>query len=270
MSKLLFHSSVAPALASFRATLPHATLLSGKKGIGLTTAARHITGNIATVQFIQPALLTKASTIPQISVEVIRQLYETTRTKHPGGRVIVIKQADAMTSAAQHTFLKLLEEPNDSTHFVLTSHNPDRLLPTIRSRTQHLHLPPLSPAQTSQLLDTQPGLTPEKKQQLRFIATGLPAELHRLLSDESYFQASSERMRLAKHLLTASPYETIRTVIATPLQRSEALALIAAMIRILEARPNTMSLARLDSLLETYDLVEYGANIKLRLAQAML
>ncbi len=56
---------------------------------------------------------------------------------------------------AANALLKLLEEPPADTHLILTSSEPGRLLPTIRSRTVPLHLAPLPPEEvTSFLTDT--------------------------------------------------------------------------------------------------------------------
>ena len=53
---------------------------------------------------------------------------------------------------AANALLKVLEEPPSSTFLILTSSEPGLLLPTIRSRTMPLHLPPLAPDQVEQFL----------------------------------------------------------------------------------------------------------------------
>ncbi len=55
----------------------------------------------------------------------------------------IIVGAEAMNTAAQNAFLKLLEEPPDATSLILISHAPDQLLPTIRSRCMKLSFNPL-------------------------------------------------------------------------------------------------------------------------------
>ena len=64
-------------------------------------------------------------------------------------QVFIIGSAEALvpqesSPEAANALLKLLEEPPDSAMFVLTSAEPYALLPTIRSRLSHIHLPPLS------------------------------------------------------------------------------------------------------------------------------
>lgn len=53
-------------------------------------------------------------------------------------RVVLIIEADRMTAEAANCFLKTLEEPPLDTFFILTSSRPSSLLPTIRSRCQHI------------------------------------------------------------------------------------------------------------------------------------
>lgn len=73
----------------------------------------------------------------QIPVDAIRALADFVAiTAHRGrAKVIVIAPAEAMHPSAANALLKMLEEPPGSaTYFVLVTHRPDRVLPTIRSR----------------------------------------------------------------------------------------------------------------------------------------
>ncbi len=64
------------------------------------------------------------------------------RTPARGGvKVLVLHPADALNDASASALLKTLEEPPPSLRIVLTSTDPDRLLPTVRSRCQLLRLP---------------------------------------------------------------------------------------------------------------------------------
>ena len=72
-------------------------------------------------------------------------------------QVFVIGDAETLvpqesSQEAANALLKLLEEPSPSTLFILTSSEPGRLLPTVRSRTMPLHLPPLAPDSVEQFL----------------------------------------------------------------------------------------------------------------------
>ena len=77
-----------------------------------------------------------------ISVDQIRALPDFVNvTSHRGGpKVIVLHPADALNVNAANALLKSLEEPPAGTFFVLVSHRPHQLLPTIKSRCRQLAL----------------------------------------------------------------------------------------------------------------------------------
>ena len=57
-----------------------------------------------------------------------------------GGRVAIIDSADDLNINAANALLKTLEEPPKNTVFLLISHSPQSLLPTIKSRCRELRL----------------------------------------------------------------------------------------------------------------------------------
>lgn len=62
-----------------------------------------------------------------------------------GARVVIVDSADDLNPSAANAILKLLEEPPRNVVFLLVSHQPARLLPTIRSRCRTLALRRLEP-----------------------------------------------------------------------------------------------------------------------------
>ncbi|PHP65862.1 DNA polymerase III subunit delta' [Zhengella mangrovi] len=80
-----------------------------------------------------------------ITVDEIRRLgHFLSMTSHDGSwRIVIVDAAEQMNTAAANALLKNLEEPPRDTLFVLISHSPGRLLPTIRSRCQVHRLRPL-------------------------------------------------------------------------------------------------------------------------------
>ena len=81
-----------------------------------------------------------------ISIDQVRglgELFNATPFMSPW-RAVVIDCADDLEPAAANALLKMLEEPPANTLFLLVSHNPGRLLPTIRSRCRRLDFAPLS------------------------------------------------------------------------------------------------------------------------------
>lgn len=58
--------------------------------------------------------------------------------------IVIITNVEKMRKEVANGFLKLLEEPGENLMFILTSDNPNALLPTILSRCQIVRCPPLS------------------------------------------------------------------------------------------------------------------------------
>jgi DNA polymerase-3 subunit delta' len=75
-------------------------------------------------------------------------------------RAIIIDPADDMEKAAANALLKSLEEPPAGTFFLLVTHRPARLLPTIRSRCRTLRFPVLNDQQLAAMLADE-GLPPD-------------------------------------------------------------------------------------------------------------
>ncbi|QFY60140.1 DNA polymerase III subunit delta' [Rhizobium grahamii] len=68
-------------------------------------------------------------------------------------RIVIIDPADDMNRNAANAILKILEEPPKRALFLLISHAPGKLLPTIRSRCLPLKLAPLSDEALASALD---------------------------------------------------------------------------------------------------------------------
>jgi len=90
-------------------------------------------------------------------------------------RVVLVDSADEMNINAANALLKNLEEPPEKTVFLLVSHAPGRLLPTIRSRCRLLRLKPLSDADMALVLDAHDtGLGSDDTAALIRLAAGCP------------------------------------------------------------------------------------------------
>jgi len=78
-----------------------------------------------------------------ITVAQIRELADFVNlTTHRNGlRIILVHPAETMNVHAANALLKTLEEPPPGTLFILVSHQPQRLLPTVRSRCQKINAP---------------------------------------------------------------------------------------------------------------------------------
>jgi len=89
-----------------------------------------------------------------ISVEDTRgvmALFEKTAA-FGGWRIIIVDAADDLNAASANALLKTLEEPPPRALFFLVAHQPQRLLPTIRSRCRTLAFQPLGEAHLARLI----------------------------------------------------------------------------------------------------------------------
>lgn len=81
-----------------------------------------------------------------ISINQIREMAMSVAVKpnEARTRILIISEADLMNTQAQNALLKLLEEPPETTVFVLTAQKESRLLPTILSRCRKIRFQPMT------------------------------------------------------------------------------------------------------------------------------
>lgn len=101
-----------------------------------------------------------------------------------GRRVVLIDAADEMNVNAANALLKLLEEPPDKATLLLISHQPSRLLPTIRSRCRALRCHPLTPDDMHQALTAAGVQSDGNANALAALAGGSVGEAVRLINLE--------------------------------------------------------------------------------------
>lgn len=66
-------------------------------------------------------------------------------------KVVIIEPAETMNPFAQNALLKILEEPPQDTHFILITNRLEKILPTVRSRSFLIEVPPLNPEELKAL-----------------------------------------------------------------------------------------------------------------------
>lgn len=208
---LIGHGEVALQVAeAYRAgRLHHAMLLAGPRGIGKATLAFHVARHLLAfpdpktapsefrpaasdeqlfrqvAQGSHPALLHLTRPVNErskgfktvITVDEVRRIARfLSMTAHDGAyRVVIVDAADDMNINAANALLKNLEEPPQRTLFILISHSPGRLLPTIRSRCQLTRMRPLDQAELIETLDrlgAEPPARPELQARLASLARG--------------------------------------------------------------------------------------------------
>jgi len=212
-------------LQKLRERLPHGILLSGIAGLGKFDLALNFAqsllceapvatgescgkcaachwfeqGSHPDFRLLQPDSLSqenaedekgkKAS--KQISVDQVRGLSDFVgMTSHRGGhRVVLVYPAESMNSNAANALLKSLEEPPAGLIFILVSHQPQRLLPTILSRC--LKFPLAAPDRESVLRWLKQNGVPQPE--IAFAAAGY-APLYALENVDEIQQATREKL----------------------------------------------------------------------------
>ncbi len=183
----------------------HAYLLHGPAGIGKRALAERLAALLLCAAptaegacgGCKACLLLRAGTHPDffdlqpeepdkpIKVDQVRELVDfVAQTAQLGGRkLVLLEPAEAMNLNAANALLKSLEEPSGDTVLLLVSHQPSRLLPTIRSRCLQQACPLPTPALAGAWLAAQlPELEPALHRRLLALATGSPLralQLHR-------------------------------------------------------------------------------------------
>ena len=154
-----------------------------------------------------------ARSIPIAQVRALQPLFATTPSLSPR-RVVIIDAIDDLERAAANALLKNLEEPPAGTIFLLVSHAPGRLLPTIRSRCRLLRFEPL-PADllADELARRMPDAPPAE---IAAIVTGAKGSIGRALDFAGLDIAGMDKA-LATIATTGDPTNAERSSLAKSL-----------------------------------------------------
>lgn len=274
--KPILNQSNDKLIKSLIKNMPQSLLLTGEVGVGLCTIAKYIANlcksqNIIILPEKDENINIKSGVI---GVEIIRRIYNDTRTKTANNRIIIIDYAERMTTQAQNAFLKLLEEPGDGIHFILLSHSSTKLLPTILSRVEQITIKKITKHQSEILLDNLGVKDIQKRNQILFIANGLPAEIYRLINDDEYFKLRSQSVCDARTLIIGEQYLKILIIQKYKDDRDLVLQLLIDMTKLLinniYSKKQINVINKLESVINTYEVIDKNGNIKLALAKMII
>lgn len=209
-----------------------------------------------------------------VSVESIRELQTYAKHKSDKLHAIIINKADSMTKSAQNAFLKLLEEPNENTVFILAVEDINKILPTVISRSQIIKIHRVSVEQSTEYINKL-GITDSRKSaQILYLASGLPAEIKKLVTDDKYFTFRSETIKMARELLNQSNYEKIIAVSKLKDDREKSVELVNDFLLILtntiKTKATIDAIRRCEKILIARDNILSGCNVRLNLLNAMI
>lgn len=102
-----------------------------------------------------------------------------------GRRIVLIWLPECLHEACANKLLKLLEEPPRGTVFLMVTQEPERIIPTVRSRVQRIDLPPITTESLAKELVLYTGVdTDQAEEAARKAAGSWPKALEDVTDDE--------------------------------------------------------------------------------------
>lgn len=120
-------------------------------------------------------------------------------------QVILVWKPELMRTETANKLLKLLEEPPAGVVFIMVSHEPQKLLPTITSRLQRVVVPGIPEDVLVDHLVMKEGFSPKKAEKIGHLAQGNLYRALQLDECEGEVQSQREAMKLLGLPLSRDP-----------------------------------------------------------------
>lgn len=263
---LIINSATKKQLEAYLMAPVHALLLFGEPGVGLGSIARYLAKKLSGSNVIEIApTIHKNQVTNIINADDVSEIGSLVRSKRTKRLTILIDGVDQTAPGVFEHLLKLIEEPTPNINYLFTAHVIARLPDTILSRCGQIRVLSPSANQTNRLIEELPA---SERTKIAFIASGLPAEINRLINDQSYRDTQMELFTKAKQFLVSSPAERIN-IINDFSDRREALEFCRIIARLLTLTslknpPNHIA-ASLDAVNKAIERLSNNGNYKLQL-----
>jgi DNA polymerase-3 subunit delta' len=145
-------------------------------------------------------------------VELVREvIHSASRSPSIGPwRIFIIPETERMAAASANALLKTLEEPPERVVLLLTSSEPDALLPTVISRCQLVPTPPPTADEIHQALMERWDVEPDRAEELTALAQGRIGWAIEAAQRPEMAQERSELLRRLIALTSAARDERLR------------------------------------------------------------
>jgi DNA polymerase-3 subunit gamma/tau len=227
-SEVIGQKEVLKTLVDFgkRKSIPHFLLFTGPSGCGKTTIARILKDklNCGDMDFYE------LNVADFRGIDMVRDIRSKMSLSPMSGsvRIWLIDECHALTKDAMGAFLKMLEDTPNHVYFFLATTDPQKLLPTIRTRATELKVKALDVVESKNLVmsvaekEGKSDLQEEVVDKIVDLAQGSPRKLLVLLDQViqetdvdtalealSAGVAEKDAIELARMLLTGGTWATV-------------------------------------------------------------
>ncbi len=227
LDNLMIARNTKVAVSQYLKDPTHALLVIGSKGSGVDEVVTALgLERLKLTEKLQlnntpRALVIKPNKNGNISIDEIREVWKFAKVSGSKGtdktKLVLIYDAHALTTEAQNSLLKLLEEPPEYLNFILSAPSTRSVLSTIDSRTTKLIIQGVSRDEFSKMLVSS-GVDSAEVERLRFVSGG---EVYKALSLSKL--NSEEGLGLSKELIAKKPYQRLVMTKAAMNDRAKAI-----------------------------------------------
>lgn len=140
LQNLALHKSTKASIEQFIKSDNHALLLTGSKGAGKGSLLLAIAHELGAIREENRIIVKSDETSISINeARMLRSLLNLHQVKS-SVLVVIIENAEKLTTEAQNALLKQLEEPTENVYFLLSTHTKHALLPTVISRVAEVRV----------------------------------------------------------------------------------------------------------------------------------